>query len=52
MNILITGGVGFIGSNFVYYILNKYSEYKIVKLPSDSYYNWELWLFNPMAIFK
>ena len=37
MNILITGGVGFIGSNFVHYILNKYSEYKIVNLDKLTY---------------
>lgn len=30
MNVLITGGAGFIGSNFVYYMLNKYPNYKIV----------------------
>lgn len=29
MRILITGGAGFIGSNFVYYILDKYRDYKI-----------------------
>jgi len=29
-NILIAGGAGFIGSNFVRYILNKYPDYKIV----------------------
>jgi dTDP-glucose 4,6-dehydratase len=29
-NILIAGGAGFIGSNFVRYILNKYPEYKVV----------------------
>ncbi len=27
--ILIIGGVGFIGSNFIHYILKKYSEGKI-----------------------
>jgi len=30
MNILITGGAGFIGSNFIRYILKKYSNYKVV----------------------
>ena len=29
-NILITGGAGFIGSNFAQYILNKYPDYKVV----------------------
>lgn len=30
MNILVTGGAGFIGSNFIRYILKKYPDYKIV----------------------
>jgi dTDP-glucose 4,6-dehydratase len=30
MNLLVTGGAGFIGSNFVRYMLNKYPKYKIV----------------------
>ena len=29
-NLLITGGAGFIGSNFVHYMLEKYAEYRIV----------------------
>lgn len=29
-NVLIAGGAGFIGSNFVRYILNKYPDYKVV----------------------
>jgi dTDP-glucose 4,6-dehydratase len=29
-NLLITGGAGFIGSNFVRYILNNYPDYKVV----------------------
>lgn len=29
-NILVTGGAGFIGSNFIHYILEKYPNYKIV----------------------
>lgn len=31
-NLLVTGGAGFIGSNFVRYMLEKYPEYKIVNL--------------------
>lgn len=30
MNILVTGGAGFIGSNFVRYMLDTYSTYKII----------------------
>ena len=30
MKILVTGGAGFIGSNFVYHMLNKYPNYKII----------------------
>ena len=37
MNLLVTGGAGFIGSNFVYHILDKYSNYKIINLDSLTY---------------
>jgi dTDP-glucose 4,6-dehydratase len=37
MKILITGGAGFIGSNFIRYILNKYPEYKIINLDKLTY---------------
>ena len=30
MTLLVTGGAGFIGSNFVYHMLGKYPEYRIV----------------------
>lgn len=30
MTIIVTGGAGFIGSNFIYYMLKKYPDYKIV----------------------
>lgn len=30
MNIIVTGGAGFIGSNFVYHMLNKYQDYKVI----------------------
>jgi dTDP-glucose 4,6-dehydratase len=35
--ILITGGAGFIGSNFVRYIYNKYPDYKIIILDALTY---------------
>ena len=37
MSILVTGGAGFIGSNFVYFMLNKYPYYKIVCLDALTY---------------
>ena len=30
MNIVVTGGAGFIGGNFVYYMLEKYPEHRII----------------------
>ena len=30
MTVLVTGGAGFIGSNFIYYMLKKHPDYKIV----------------------
>ena len=35
--ILITGGAGFIGSNFVKYMLDKYSDYEIINLDALTY---------------
>ncbi len=35
--IVVTGGAGFIGSNFVYYMLKKYPAYKIVCLDALTY---------------
>ena len=37
MKILITGGAGFIGSNFVHYMLKKYKEYSIINLDALTY---------------
>ena len=37
MNILITGGAGFIGSNFIAYILDKYFQYTIFNLDKLTY---------------
>lgn len=36
-NILVTGGAGFIGSNFVHYMLNKHSDYRIINFDSLTY---------------
>ncbi|SCI70945.1 dTDP-glucose 4%2C6-dehydratase 2 [uncultured Clostridium sp.] len=35
--ILVTGGAGFIGGNFVHYMINKYPEYEIVNLDALTY---------------
>ena len=35
--IVVTGGAGFIGSNFVYYMLNKYPNYRIICLDCHTY---------------
>ena len=37
MTILITGGAGFIGGNFVYHILEKYPTYRVVCLDALTY---------------
>jgi dTDP-D-glucose 4,6-dehydratase len=37
MTILVTGGCGFIGSNFIRYILTKYPSYKIINLDALTY---------------
>lgn len=36
-NILITGGAGFIGSNFIRHMVNKYADYQIVNLDKLTY---------------
>ena len=37
MNVLVTGGAGFIGSNFVRYFLKKYPAYRIINLDKLTY---------------
>lgn len=37
MKLLITGGAGFIGSNFIHYILRKYHQYRVVNLDLLTY---------------
>ena len=36
-SILVTGGAGFIGSNFVRYMINKYNDYKLIVLDALTY---------------
>jgi dTDP-glucose 4,6-dehydratase len=37
MRLLVTGGAGFIGSNFIRYIIKKYPDYKIINLDKLTY---------------
>ncbi|EEL71918.1 dTDP-glucose 4,6-dehydratase [Bacillus mycoides] len=37
MNILVTGGAGFIGSNFIHYMLKNYETYKIINYDALTY---------------
>ncbi|MDI6800256.1 MAG: dTDP-glucose 4,6-dehydratase [Actinomycetota bacterium] len=37
MKLLVTGGAGFIGSNFIRYILNKYPDYEVINLDKLTY---------------
>ncbi|SHF52184.1 dTDP-glucose 4,6-dehydratase [Caldanaerobius fijiensis DSM 17918] len=37
MKVLVTGGAGFIGSNFIKYMLKKHSDYKIINLDKLTY---------------
>lgn len=37
MTIIVTGGAGFIGSNFIFHILNKYPNYRVICLDKLTY---------------
>lgn len=37
MNVLVTGGAGFIGGNFVHYMVNKYPDHNIIVLDKLTY---------------
>ena len=37
MTIIVTGGAGFIGSNFIFHMLKKYPEYRIICLDKLTY---------------
>jgi dTDP-glucose 4,6-dehydratase len=37
MKLLVTGGAGFIGSNFIHYILKKYPDYEVINLDVLTY---------------
>src|SRR6266705_1024938 len=36
-SILVTGGAGFIGSNFVHYFLSQYNDFQVVNLDALTY---------------
>ena len=37
MRLLVTGGAGFIGSNFVRYVLSRYADYEVLNLDKLTY---------------
>lgn len=37
LKLLVTGGAGFIGANFIHHILNKYPDYKVTNLDALTY---------------
>ena len=37
MNIIVTGGAGFIGSNFIFYMLDEHPDYRIICLDCLTY---------------
>lgn len=55
MNILVTGGAGFIGSNFVHYMLEHHPDYKIINLDLLTYagniHNLDDVMENPNHVF-
>ncbi|MCK5026828.1 MAG: dTDP-glucose 4,6-dehydratase [Candidatus Pacebacteria bacterium] len=55
MKILVTGGAGFIGSNYIHYILNTYNEDSIVNLDKLTYAgnveNLSIWEDDPRYTF-
>ena len=55
MNVLVTGGAGFIGSNFVHYLLENYPDYKVINLDLLTYagniHNLDDVIDNPKHVF-
>lgn len=55
MNVLVTGGAGFIGSNYVHYMLENHPDYKIINLDLLTYagniHNLDDIMDNPNHIF-
>ena len=38
-NVIVTGGLGFIGSNLIELLLKKMKVINIIKIPSSNFYN-------------
>ncbi len=55
MNVLVTGGAGFIGSNFVHYVLQNHPDYKVINLDLLTYagniHNLDDVIDNPNHVF-
>ena len=55
MNVLVTGGAGFIGSNFVHYMLQNHPDYKVINLDLLTYagniHNLDDVMDNPNHVF-
>ena len=50
MKIIVTGGAGFIGGNFVHHMVNKYPDYQIVNLDQEFSVRWThgtWWISGP-----
>ena len=55
MNVLVTGGAGFIGSNYVHYVLQNHPDYKVINLDLLTYagniHNLDDVMDNPNHVF-
>ena len=52
MTIIVTGGAGFIGSNFVFHMLEKYPDYRIVCVDKLTYAGKLIYLWHRSWIIR